>query len=171
VKRSHIVLSLCLALITCSAISAQDAQGRFEIAANLGGHTIVDPDPNAGTAGYYSIDGRYYFQPTQSIGVRYGAASYEAGGTTVWLGDIFGVYRYSWRPDKPTRIYLEGGLGAIDSYFGGDGTKFAATFAFGVKRFMGDKVSLSLETRGIVHDSSVGTVGVNELTFGLSYLF
>ena len=140
------------------------------------------------TAGYISAQLVYNSTATQAITVRYGAALYEVtsnAGTELrrteedWMIDLFATYRYSWRAGKPTRIYIEGGLGISDPlpiYDTGD--KFAVTFAMGLKRFIGEKFSLGLESRGVSFQQKEGLlntndefVSINEFTLVLGYLF
>ena len=125
----------------------------------------------------------YNLTATQAIGGRYGAAAYEItsslGSTETYMGDIFATYRYSWRAGKPTRIYIEAGLGASDSIPLYDtGTKFAFTAALGVKRFIGERFSLGLESRGVSFTQKESllstqnvTAAINEFSLVLGYLF
>ena len=95
------------------------------------------------------------------------------------MGDIFATYRYSWRAGKPTRIYIEAGLGASDPIPLYDtGTKFAFTAALGVKRFIGERFSLGLESRGVSFTQKESllstqnvTAAINEFSIVLGYLF
>ncbi len=166
-------------------VQAQDQAGRVEVSFSLGGHTILndmEPSPPGMTA-YLGGQLIYNLTETQAIGVRYGAAAYEIssnlGNAEAWMGDIFAAYRYSWRAGKPTRIYLEAGLGVSDPIPLYDtGVKFAFTAAVGVKRFIGQRFSLGLETRGVSFvqkentlSSQNVTAAINEFSLVLGYLF
>lgn len=166
-------------------VQAQDQAGRVEVSLSLGGHTILNEmQPAApGMTAYLGGQLIYNLTATQAIGVRYGAAAYEIsnalGSEEAWMGDIFATYRYSWRAGKPTRIYLEAGVGASDPIPLYDtGVKFAFTAAVGVKRFMGQRFSLGLESRGVsfIQKESVistqnVTAAINEFSLVLGYLF
>ena len=166
-------------------VQAQDQAGRVEVFLALGGHTILNEmQPSApGMTAYLGGQLIYNLTATQAIGVRYGAAIYEInnalGSEEAWMGDIFATYRYSWRAGKPTRIYIEAGIGAADPVPLYDtGAKFAATAALGVKRFLGERFSLGLESRGVsfVQKESVistqnVTAAINEFSLVLGYLF
>ena len=86
---------------------------------------------------------------------------------------------FFWRAGKPTRIYIEAGLGASDPIPLYDtGTKFAFTAALGVKRFIGERFSLGLESRGVSFTQKESllstqnvTAAINEFSLVLGYLF
>ncbi len=183
---SRIILFVfSILFLTLQGVHAQDQAKRIEVFLALSGHTILnDMEPSPpGTAGYVGGQLIYNLTATQAIGVRYGAAAYEItsslGSTETWMGDIFATYRYSWRAGKPTRIYIEAGLGASDPIPLYDtGTKFAFTAALGVKRFIGERFSLGLESRGVSFTQKESllsaqnvTAAINEFSLVLGYLF
>ncbi len=180
---SRIIVVVSILFLTLQGVHAQAK--RIEIFLALSGHTILnDMEPSPpGTAGYIGAQLIYNLTATQAIGVRYGAAAYEItsslGSTETYMGDIFATYRYSWRAGKPTRIYIEAGLGASDPIPLYDtGTKFAFTAALGVKRFIGERFSLGLESRGVsftqkerLLSTQNVTAAINEFSIVLGYLF
>ena len=183
---SRIISVMFAILIFLSqSTQAQEQNKRVEISFSIGGHSILnDMEPSPpGTTGYFGGHLLYHITETQSIGIRYGAAPYEivstVNSTEAWMGDIFATYRYTWRKGKPTRIYLEIGLGACDPVpLYDEGIKAGGTFAFGVKRFLGKKFSLGLDLRGVSFDqeesffsSDTVTTRINETSLTLGYLF
>ena len=182
---SRILFVVSILFLTLQSVQAQDQTKRIEVFLALSGHTILNemtPSP-PGTAGYVGGQLIYNLTATQAIGVRYGAAAYEItsslGNTETWMGDIFATYRYNWRAGKPTRIYIEAGLGASDPIPLYDtGTKFAFTAAIGIKRFIGERFSLGLESRGVSFTQKESllstqnlTAAINEFSLVLGYMF
>ena len=182
---SRIIVVVAILFLAFQSVHAQDQAKRIEVFLALGGHTILnnlEPSP-PGTTGYVGGQLIYNLTASQAIGVRYGAAAYEIisslGSIETWMGDIFATYRYSWRAGKPTRIYIEAGLGASDPIPLSDtGAKFAYTAALGVKRFIGERFSLGLESRGVSFTQKESllsaqdvTVSINEFSLVLGYLF
>lgn len=166
-----LIMSLSLAFTTTNSMAREQAK-TLEVFGSIGAQTVLRPVDDLGTAGVYSGQINYNITNTQTIGIRYAGATYESLiGDTLWQTSGFVVYRYNFRKDKPTKIYLEAGAGSanpIDDLGIILDPEFAATFALGVKRFLGQNFSLGIETRGIGTSSDTG---INEVSLTLGYMF
>ena len=181
--------AVLILLLLIAAAGAQDQFRRIELSLGLGRHIVLNDDlslPDEGSKGYGSYRLRYYITETQALGLHYGASRYGETASPnedkKWIDDFFATYRHSWRKRQPTRIYFEVGLGVSDAIPPHDsGNKFALSFAVGVKRFIGQHFSFSLESRGVgftqgklVRPESEDTdvvMAINEFTFVLGYMF
>ena len=178
---------LSFTFLLLQTVHAQDHFKRAEVFLALGRHAILnddlDPTPSEKSSGYLGFHILYNFTETQSIGVRYGAVSYPTSFSekeNTWVHDLYATYRYSWRKSQPLRIYAGVGLGVSEPIPDYDtGNKFAMSFAVGIKRFVGQHFSLSLESRGVGFTQSKSrwnddvdvVMAINELTIALGYLF
>ena len=176
-NRNHILLMLLssvLVLCRTDDAHAQDQFRRAEVFLAMGRHVELNELDDLGSRDnklYLAGHLLYNFSETQSIGVRFGRTAHPA---IEW----FATYRHSWRQRQPTRIYFGVGLGASESLepFYGGGMRFSMAFAVGIKRFLGQHWSLSLESRGVgftqgENELAEETMVINELTFALGYLF
>ena len=153
---------------------AQDQEGRAEVFLAMGTHVEINALDDLGLQDnkmYLAGHLLYNFSAMQSIGVRFGRTAHPA---IEW----FATYRYNWRQRQPTRIYFGVGLGASESLetFYGGGMRFSMSFAVGIKRFLGEHWSLSLESRGVGFTQKKDPftdeiVTVHILSFALGYLF
>ena len=166
----HIII--LLVFVIPATIHAQDQEGRIEAFLAIGRHVVLNENYRnlQDNKRYLAGQVLYNFSETQSFGVRYGNADYGIG-----IIEWFATYRHNWRKRQPTRIYFGVGLGASESIEGVD-MRFSMTFAIGVKRFVGNHWSMSLESRGVgftqrKSEDTHGVMAINELTFALGYLF
>ena len=151
---------------------AQDQFRRPEVFFAAGNHAplneLVDLGLRARNKLYLAGHLLYNFSETQSIGVRFGRTAHP-------VIEWFVTYRHSWRKRQPLRIYFGVGLGASEALYGGD-MRYSLAFAVGIKRFLGQHWSLSLESRGVgftqgENEFAEETVVINELTIVLGYMF
>jgi len=167
------ILSLLVLYHTDDAY-AQDQFKRAEAFFTMGTHVELNALDDLGLQDnkmYLAGHLLYNFSATQSIGVKFGRTAHPA---IEW----FATYRYSWRQRQLTRIYCEVGLGAnepLEPFFN-KGMQFSMAFAVGIKRFLGEHWSLSLESRGVGFTQKKDLltdeiVTAHTLTFALGYLF
>ena len=188
--RLVIVVAAVAILSAPASVCGQSVAGRLEYYAAAGVHNILNEmtPSKPGMTGYYCFFLGYNISESGAIGVRYGAAkykvSYSLAGIPVsekeaWMGDLFAVYRYSWRQGKPTRIFVEIGGGVCDAIpLYDSGTKGAATAALGVKRFIDKSSFVQVESRGVsfkqlenTTSTKEVTVSINEFTISYGRLF
>ena len=155
-----------------SDVFAVDQGEKIEVFGSLGVQTILQPKNNFDEAGLVAIQVNYNTTNSHTVGGRYSGGLYETvSGDEVWQTSAFFIYRYNFRKDKPTKIYLEGGVGAAtpinDTGLILD-AEFSMTFAVGVKRFIKDNFSLGVETRGIGTKSETS---INEFSLILGVTF
>ena len=171
-------------LLGLQSVHAQDHFGRIEAFLALGRHVVLNDNldpPVPGSRGYGSYRLFYHLTETQSIGLHYGGTRYDSdgldGGDEEWVDDFYATYRHSWRKRQPLRIYFEVGLGVSDAIPPYDtGSKPALAFAIGIKRFIGQHFSMSLESRGVgftqkKNEDADEVMAINEFTLVLGYLF
>ena len=169
-----VFLPIVLVLCRTDDAYAQDQFKRAEAFLAMGTHVELNALDDLGLRDnkmYLAGHLLYNFSAMQSIGVRFGRTAHPA---IEW----FATYRYNWRQRQPTRIYFEVGLGAnepLETFFN-KGMRFSMAFAVGIKRFLGEHWSLSLESRGVGFTQKKDPftdeiVTVHILSFALGYLF
>lgn len=174
VMSTLVFLPIVLVLCRTDDAHAQDQFKRAEASLAMGRHVEINALDDFGLHDnkmYLAGHLLYNFSATQSIGVRFGRTAHPR---IEW----FATYRYNWRQRQPTRIYFEVGLGAnepLESFFN-KGMRFSMAFAVGIKRFLGEHWSLSLESRGVGFTQKKDPftdeiVTVHILSFALGYLF
>jgi hypothetical protein len=183
--KPFLIAAALLLLVTPPFASAQTSTGHLEASIGGGLHTILnDMTPSKpGSTGYLDFAIGYNLSETSYLGVRYGAANYKVTSLVseeeAWMGDLFAVYRYSWRPGTPTRVFVEIGAGIADAIpLYDSGIKAAATLALGIKRHFGGSNFVQVETRGIgfqqrnrIGSDTDVTVSASEFTLAIGRVF
>ena len=190
---NFVIAFLVASLFAARGLEAQSVEKKsWEIHVKFGSQTYLnelDPDPGNAPLGGFLIG--YNLSNRSMIGLHSASAGYQIeylDGTTdeEYVNSFLLVYRYRFRVQKPFQPYLQVGLGASDPIIGYDtDSKPAFTFALGALWHFHDKWAISLESRGVSwsQDNALDiaevfgaegestTVGSNEFTLGIGYLF